>query len=400
MTVDQAAQTKLDEFNRCNDLVWTTAEHPNQPGLANPVEFGSLPVESAASQSGFAGLIRAGQSVFLTGNQSIGSITSLLPGDAGDVSYLVIRKAGLWGHHKIVPVALVNEVNPSSVCLSIDRSKFQGLPEYKTDATIANEIDSALWNDEVLRFTDYHEVDVQVKNGVVVLSGHITGVMNRQRIENAVGSVTGILAVRVHLVADDALLLKVAEALVQIELVEGNQVFANVQNGLVVLNGHVISAKDRSSAEQCAANIPSVRGVINRLAAPGIDLDAEDQRFLQPTIGEEIYFRDGPHGTVNQVIINRNNRRVVAMILQGQFSDPQQKSASMTSNETPPPDQLAVVRVSVIQYLTSASGFLTIDSTEKTKYQDYDPANFIAPEAGWLPPYPYCTDNVRFIREL
>lgn len=399
MTVEQAAQTKLDEFNRCNDLDWPTAVHQNQPGLANPVDYGSLPVETAASQSGFAGLIRLDQNVFLTGHVSIGSITNLLPGNAGEVSYLVIRTAGLWGHHKIAAVALVNEVNPTGVGLSIDRSKFEELPDYKTDVSIANEIDNALWNDEVLRFTDYHEVNVQVKNGVAVLSGHITGIMNRQRIENAVGSVSGTLAVRFQLVADDALLLKVAEALAQIECVEGNQVFANVQNGLVVLNGHVISAEDRSLAEQCAANIPSVRGVINRLAAPGIDLDAEDQRFLQPAIGEEIYFRDGLHGSVKQVIINRNNRRVVAMILQGQFSDPQQKYASMTANETPPPDQVVVIPVSVIQYLTSASGFLVIDSTEKNRYQDFDPANFIAPEAGWLPPYPYCTDDVRFIRE-
>src|SRR3972149_10315302 len=66
--------------------------------------------------------------------------------------------------------------------------------------------------------------------------------------------------------------------------------------------------------------IPGVRGVINSVRAPGVDLEAEDQRFLQPVIGEQIYFRDGLLGIVQRVIINPNNRRVVAMVVRGRYS--------------------------------------------------------------------------------
>ncbi|HMD89108.1 MAG TPA: BON domain-containing protein [Anaerolineaceae bacterium] len=396
MTVEQATQTKLDEFNRCSDLAWSTTEQQKRYGLANSAENSSLPMETAASQSRFEGLIQAGQNVFLPGGQSIGRIKKLLPGDAGQVSYLVIHTHH-WGHYKIAPVELVSDISPTGVWLSIDRSKFQELTDYKTDASIANEIDSALWNDQVLRVTDYHEIDVQVKNGVVSLTGHITGVMNQQRIENALGSVKGILAVRMHLVGDDKLLLSVSEALAQIERAEGNHIFVKVENGVVVLSGMAISAEDRGLAEQCAGNVPAVRGVINHIAAPGVDLDAEDRPFLQPSIGEEIFFHDGLFGFVRQVIINRNNRRVVDLIIEGQFPDRQLKYASMTSDEVPVPDRLAVIPVSVIRYLTSSSGFLLIDSTETTRYQDFNLANFVTPEPDWLPPYPYCSENVRFL---
>jgi len=395
MVVEQVTQTRLDEPSRCRDLVWSTVEDQDRIGPANDM----LPVKNETSQTRFEGLIYAGQHVFLTGDQSIGRITKLLPGAAGQVSYLVVRTAHLWGRHKLVPVELVRDVTPKGVWLSIDRRKIQELPDYKTDAALADEVESALWNDEVLRVTAYHEIDVRVRDGVVSITGHIMGMMNQDRVESAVGKVKGLLGVRIHLVADDKLLLKVAEALVKIERVEGKHVFAQVENGVVVLSGEVISADVRRLAEQYAANVPGVRGVINDIAAPGVDLDAEDQRFLQPAIGEEIFFHDSLFGFVKQVIINRNNRRVVGMIIQGQFPDKQLKFGSMAAGETPAPDRLEVIPVSVIRYLTSDSGFLLIDSTEITRYQKFDPASFVAPDADWVPPYPYCTDDVRFFGE-
>ncbi len=395
MVVEQAAQTRLDEPNRCRDLAWPTTYNQNRGGLTNDI----VTMKDEASQIRFEGLIRVGQKVFSTGDQSIGQITKLLPGAEGQVSYLVIHATHFWGRHKILPVELVSDVKTKGIWLSIDRNKFQELPDYKTDASIAAEVENALWNNEILRVTDFHEIDVRVKNGVVFLTGHITGMMNQGRVESAVGNVKGILGMRILLVADDKLLLKVAEALVQIEQVEGNRVFAKIQNGVVVLSGEVISADDRDLAEQYAANVPWVRGVINNIAAPGIDLDAEDQRFLQPSIGEKIFFCDGLFGFVKQVIINRNSRRVDDMIIQGRFPDKQLKSESREAGETLTPERLAVIPVSVIRYLTSYSGFLLIDSTETTRYQDFDPLSFVLPDADWVPPYPYCVDHVRFSAE-
>jgi hypothetical protein len=50
----------------------------------------------------------------------------------------------------------------------------------------------------------------------------------------------------------------------------------------------------------------------------------------------------------------------------------------------------------LVRYLTKVSGFLTISSAEKDQYEAFDPTCFCEPELDWVPPYPYCPDDVIF----
>ncbi len=393
MVVEQVEQKTVNEVAPSENLIWSSAKSHNQDRSSDA----SVSIKNEALQTKFKGLIHRDQDVFVTGDQKVGRIIKFLPGIDGRIDHIAIRSLHFWGHPKILSLEFVSDVNSKGVWLSVDRGKFQGLPDYKTDTSTLNEIEMAIWNDQVLRIIDFHEIDVQVKNGVVSLNGHLSGIENEKRVESAIGSITGILGVRNHLVMDDDLLNKVAEALIPIDQVEGNHVFAKVENGVAGLSGNVVSIQARDLAEQYAANVPSIRGVINGIAAPGIVLDPEEQRFLQPTIGEKIFFHDGLFGFIRQVVINRDNRRVVGMIIQGRFPAQLGASASTTtSDETRAPDRLVVIPVSVIRYLTSTSGFLFIDSSETTRYEDFDPANFVDPDADWIPPYPYFSDAVRF----
>jgi hypothetical protein len=54
------------------------------------------------------------------------------------------------------------------------------------------------------------------------------------------------------------------------------------------------------------------------------------------------------------------------------------------------------VPMDTIRYLTKVSGFLLINSHERSRYQDFNPAYFFSPGAGWTPPYPYCPQDVLF----
>jgi osmotically-inducible protein OsmY len=391
MVIKQTTKTRLDEIRRSRGQAWSMTAGQNRGGSSSDM----VSAKSETSQTRFVGLIHRGQNVFSTGDQPIGRILSLLPGDGSPVSYLVIRTPHFWGRLKLLPVEFVSNIKPKGVWLSIDRSKFRDLADYKTDAAIKDEVESSLWSDPILRITDYPEISVGVKNGVVSLVGHTTGMMNQKRIDDAVRNVTGVLGVSIHLIADDKLLLKVAGALSLIGQGEENHVFAHVENGVVVLSGEVSSIDIRNSAEQYTATVADVRGVINNVSVLGIDLAPEDQRFIQPSIGEEIIFRDGLSGFVTQVIINQQNRRVVAMIIQGQF--PAKKYTAIGGIQVP--DRLAVIPMSVIRYITRQSGFLLIDSTEINLYQDFDPANFVAPDADWVPPYPYNLDDVKWVTE-
>ncbi|MEJ2352907.1 MAG: BON domain-containing protein [Anaerolineales bacterium] len=266
----------------------------------------------------------------------------------------------------------------------------------KADASIAEKVDHALWNIDVLRSTDYREINVYVKDGVVFLSGHVISAGNQQRAEVAARTTPGVLGVRSYLVPDDKIKREVAGALGKIEHVYGVKFFTGVQNGVVGLHGEVGSATVRSLAEKCSANIPGVRGVINSVRAPGVDLEAEDQRFLQPSIGVQIYFRDGLSGKVQRVIINPNNRRVVAMVVRGRYSNSQEDPRFLPYGEERLPERLVAIPMSTIRFLTKSSGFLKIDSAEAARYSDFDPSCFIVPREDWRPPYPYCPDEVLF----
>ena len=272
-------------------------------------------------------------------------------------------------------------------------------PIQEIDASIEEKIHQALWKDDVLRATDYNEIEIHVKNGIVYLSGHLISTTNRQRVEKAIQTVDGILGIRSKLVLDDELTREVAASLGELEHLHHCKFFTGVSHGVVVLNGEVSSLEVRKSAEQAAASHPHTRGVINYIRVPGVDLDLQNQRFLQPPIGKEIYFRDGISGIVRQVVINPDNRLVTAMTIQGHLNDLHQNLAMSSDSAAPIMHQLLVIPIDVIGNLTNSSGFLTIKSTDYSKYQKFDASMFDTPANDWVPPYPYCPDEVLFAVE-
>jgi osmotically-inducible protein OsmY len=266
----------------------------------------------------------------------------------------------------------------------------------KTDEAIKENINNALWKDDVLRALDYYEIDVHVKNGTVYLSGHIVGSISQSRIINAMRAIPGILNIKNNLVLDDKLTLEVAGSLGRLERTFNCKFFTGVSHGVVALNGQVSSTDVRKSAERFAAHHPKVRGVINYIRVPGVDLGIQDHRLLQPPIGKEIHFRDGISGIVRQVVIDPDNRRVVAMTIQGHFDESRRNLTYSNFSGGRSAEQLLVIPVRVIGHVTKNSGFLTIQSTDSTKYQEFDASLFSAPNKDWLPPYPYCPDEVLF----
>jgi hypothetical protein len=102
---------------------------------------------------------------------------------------------------------------------------------------------------------------------------------------------------------------------------------------------------------------------------------------------------------VRQVVINPNNRQVVAMTIQGDFDESRGNHTSLNMSARQPAKQLLVIPVSVVRHMTKNSGFLTIRSTDSTRYQEFDASLFTTPNKDWLPPYPYCPDEVLFPAE-
>ncbi len=254
-----------------------------------------------------------------------------------------------------------------------------------TDASLKASVERAIWNDDVLRAIEYHEIEVRAENGIVHLNGHITSAGSRKRIETALRSLPEILGVQYQLILDDKLTVEVAGALGVLEHTYGCKFFTGAAHGVVSISGVVSSEQVKALAGMCAAGNPNVRAVINHVRVSGVtESSLQDQPFLQPIIGERIYFLDGLSGVVERVIINPNDRRVTDMLLRMNFADPRF------------PVQLVRVPMEAIRYLTKTSGFLLIHSNERSRYQDFDPASFFAPGTDWTPPYPYCPQDVLF----
>ncbi|MBI5353838.1 MAG: BON domain-containing protein [Chloroflexi bacterium] len=272
-------------------------------------------------------------------------------------------------------------------------------PIQKTDLTIKESIYHAFWKDDVLRAVEYDQIDVDVKNGIAYLNGHIVSTSSQARIENALRVVPDILGIRNNLVLDDKLIMEVASSLGRLEHTYKCKFFTGASHGVVSLNGVVGNEKIKLLVEKVVANNSKVRGVINNVRDSTSKLELKDQTFLQPVIGEVIYFHDGISGVVKQVIINPNNRLVIAMILQGNFTDARFESNSSTYGKLQIPEQLVIVPMDAVRYLTKVSGFLFIHSNERTRYLDFDPDIYIAPDHAWTPPYPYCPKDVLFPAE-
>jgi osmotically-inducible protein OsmY len=269
-------------------------------------------------------------------------------------------------------------------------------PGQKTDAAMKASIEGTLWNDDLLRAVESYGIVVHVKDGVVYLSGHIVNATSQSRIQNAIGSIPGILAIRNNLVLDDRLTLEVAGSLGELEHTYHCKFFSGASHGVISLNGTVHDENIKSLAERRVARNPNVRGVINNIQVSGCERKSPEQPFLQPVIGEHIYFLDGISGIVHQVIINPDNRRVVAMTVRVQFADQRQELRALNSGKALSPERLVVLPMDLVRYMTRVSGFLNISSTESERYMDFDPAAYSAPKHGWSPPYPYCPDDVLF----
>jgi osmotically-inducible protein OsmY len=253
-------------------------------------------------------------------------------------------------------------------------------PGQKTDATLKATIERALWNDDVLRAIEAHEIEVNVKDSVVHLDGHIASMTNQKRVQNAIRVIPGLVGIHNNLVLDDRLTVEVAGSLGTLEHTYGCKFFTGASHGVVSLNGIVNHEGVKWLAEKCIAGHPNVRAVINN---------------VQPLIGQLIYFLDGVSGIVRQVIINPNNRRVVAMILRGQVAN-QPRDSRSSSAQVRSPEHLIVVPMDHVRFMTQASGFLHINSNESKRYMDFDASHFSPPTNDWKAPYPYCPEDVLF----
>ncbi|MGE5251324.1 MAG: BON domain-containing protein [Bacteroidota bacterium] len=263
----------------------------------------------------------------------------------------------------------------------------------RADAGIQTEIWLALWKAEELRSLDISSMDLKVREGQVWLIGHAVTPYHKRLAGALVEAVPGVRAVHNELVVDDELALQVAQALAADPRTRPHLIPVGASHGWIRLGGDVPSPDVRQAAEEGAASIPGVRGV---LALPHLADQTGPARLksrpvrcsLQPQTGDRVYAKDGPAGSVAEVIINPRSRLVSQVVVDGRFEAGGQYVTGKF-----------VVPAEALEPASRGSLFLSDSLAELAARPAFHEADFPPGPPHWRPPYPYEPGTVRWPEE-
>ncbi len=255
------------------------------------------------------------------------------------------------------------------------------------DEAILEDIWRALWNEETIRNMDINDISVDVENGQVCLSGHVSMDKNNQRIQEIAWSFPGVIAVHHHLVTDQDLPIQVAQALGDDERTRPFTLPVYSYHGWVGMGGLVPDRDIQRAAEETAASVPAVRGVILLPDIEG-EKSAAVRNAVQPQIGLQVYGKDAVEGTVYQVVINPRNRLVTHAIARvRQTSDGWQASCDY------------LVPVEALDVADAGGIFLSHSAPAINQFPVFNRADYPFAPLTWQPPFPYAVGSVRWHRQ-
>lgn len=337
--------------------------------------------------------LRSGQEVWASDGRA-GRVDLLLLNASDQVCHFVIRKGRVLGRDVIVPVDWISTIDERGVHLAMERAALYRLPPYRPDSAIAADVDQALWSDEVIRALDIETIDVAVCDGVVILSGYATTPTSKARAERSARQVPGVLRVENQIVTDGDVVTAVAQALARDARTHRARIFVNADHGVVTLSGEIENPDVRAAAEEVAAAVPLLRGLINDIQTPGVAIDPAKQRVVQPRIGQDVYAEDTFLGRVERVIVSPRHRRATAFVVRASLPSSERASARTRPGDMPPEERRIVIPIEVVHDVTVGGVLLMISGADAIRYPDFGPNDFVAPDALWQPPYPYTRADV------
>jgi len=190
----------------------------------------------------------------------------LMYNDRGYPTHLVVRH-GRWRTRLFrVPFAWVTGITPNHVVLGLSKHELQQHPVYRTDDQIADEITHMFHGAESFHACpSFVMVRVDVRHGVVVLRGNVHDRELRQKAEQIVGRVDGVLALRNQLRTDDEIMWQADWVLRHDRRLEVRELHVDSCLGVLHMRGYVASAEERTLAAQIVKQVPGVHAVRNNL---------------------------------------------------------------------------------------------------------------------------------------
>jgi len=262
-------------------------------------------------------------------------------------------------------------------------------PTGRPDEHVLAEVCDRLWLDDTTRASERSALAVDVRNGHVFLTGHVTNQLYREHVIGRVRSVRGVQVVHDALVADPDLRTQVAQALAANARTRSAMIRVGASHGWVLLAGEVPDEATRTAAEEVAAQVAAVRGVLSLPSLPyGQARRAENRRGLQPRVGQAAYATDGQAGRIKLVVMSPRSRLVSHLIVAG----------------TPEVNWLPVrgrwvVPIEAVAQAGEGGVFLADQLSGLVARPAYVAGDFRQPPAEWRLPFPYAAGEVHWPAE-
>jgi osmotically-inducible protein OsmY len=259
----------------------------------------------------------------------------------------------------------------------------QDLPVYSDDS-IQSEIWKKVCQYGEIRALETDSFSVSVKKGSVLLTGHVSKKYHRDLIEEIACTIPGVHAVHNKLVVDSDLIIQVAQALSKDERTHSLILPVGCSHGWVRLGGEVSGRDLQITAEEIAAQVTSVRGVLSRPRLIGENPEPE-RRAIQPQIQAKMYDYNGQEGVVTQVVIQPRNRLVTHVVVNiSDFCD-----GKFVFHEY-------LVPVDAMELVNKESILLKRNGPPLNAFPAFEPSDYLLASSDWQPPYPYAVGDVRW----
>ena len=270
----------------------------------------------------------------------------------------------------------------------INHRKKEHVSKCRSEKDIRADIWTKLWSEDTIRHLDIYTIDIKLHEGVVVLIGHVAKLFHQRRIQDLVEEVPGVSAVRNELIADRDLTIEVAQALANNPLTRASIIRVGAFHGWIHLQGDVPSPQVCATAEEVAASVQWVRGVVTLPRIAG-EPSGQLYRRLQPKLGAKVYASDGQVGKVSQVVFSPRNRLVTHIAVDARFD----LDGHLVTKEF-------IIQAETIKHAKGSSVFLFNSLRELAEYPAFDQEEYPPAPPSWRPPYPYTKGSVRWSHQL
>jgi uncharacterized protein YrrD len=182
--------------------------------------------------------------------------------ESGEITHLVVRK-GLIPEYPILSASAIKHVSEEGITIDVTDEALEELPHYvpRPEEEILTELEERL---EALSY-DFDNVKAALEDGVIRLTGSVTDVESKRRVEATARSVKGMIDVENELHTDNTVTAHVTAALADDPMTDMAVIDVISEQGLVTLKGQVDSVEIRQAAEEIAKKQPGVVSVVNAL---------------------------------------------------------------------------------------------------------------------------------------